>query len=205
MSFVEVLFGIILTVFSVKMQGNVTDDDRMRLHGVAQDIWAAADAIPVDRQPFQGEAAKEASAVALTTIAFHESGFWQKVQDCSICYPGSAWCDRGRSVSLFQLREGSSSWGSYTRKDLCTDNSKAAERAMAVLARHRRAGVPVTLFDAYARGGAGISPGRAAVEMSRIFDTFAPKAGLRVKGMTATWAPGRKPQPAAVQALSQNP
>jgi hypothetical protein len=209
MSFVEVVFGLILTAFSLKMQGNVTDDDKMRLHGVAQDIWAAADALPDNRQPFQGEAGKEASAVALVTVSFHESGFWSKVQDCSICFPGSAWCDRGRSVSLFQLREGSSSWGAYTRAELCEDNAKAAERAMVVLSRHRRSPLPVTLFDAYARGGAGIKPGQAALEMSRYFDQFSKKAGIRVSykngAMQATWAPGRKPVDTVDAAISQNP
>lgn len=209
MSFVDVIFGIILTVFTLKMQGVVTEDDKMRLNGVAQDIWAAADALPDQRQPFQGEAGKEATAVALTAISFHESGFWVKVQDCSICYPGSAWCDRGRSVSLFQLREGSSSWGKYTRAELCEDNAKAAERAAIVLARHRGASAPVTLFDGYAKGGASIHPGQAAIDMAKYFDTFAKKAGIRWSykngAMQATWAPGRKPVQADSQAISQNP
>lgn len=208
MSFVEVVFGLILTVFGLKVQGNVTDDDRLRLHGVAQDIWAATDAVPEDTLPFRGEAGKEASAVALVTVSFHESGFWSKVQDCSVCYPGSAWCDKGRSVSLFQLREGSSSWGAYTRAELCEDNAKAAERAMVVLSRHRQAPVPVTLFDAYARGGAGRQPGRAALEMSKYFDQFSKRAGVRVAykngAMQATWAPGRKPVD-VTSAISQNP
>lgn len=176
MSFVEVIFGIILTVFSAR-NSVVTDTDRTRLHGIAQDIWTVSEA--AEGKPFQCEKAKEAAALALVTIAYHESGFWEKVQDCSVCYRGSKWCGGGLAITLFQL-EGDVARGGYTRAELCASNAKAAERALAVLGNYRRAGSVGAMFDGYARGGVGSVRSTPAIEMDQIFATFARRAEIRV-------------------------
>jgi hypothetical protein len=169
------MIELILSLVLASHTHATTDDDRMRLHGVAQDVVAAVEAAPA--LPFWGPAAHEASAVALVAVAHHESGMWAKVQSCEVCNPESGWCDRGRSVTLFQL-QGRTAWGGYSRQELCSSNAAATERALAVLARFSRSPSTGRLFDGYA--GRSLGVGRAAREIDTMFLTKAKKAGLRV-------------------------
>lgn len=176
MSFVDVIFSIVLGVFQAA-HPTPSDADTARLQQVAADIW---DATENAKLPFTGPAARESSALVLVTIAHHESGFWSNVQDCSLCYPGSAWCDRGKSVTLFQLREGTFAFGKFSREELCANNKLATQRALAVVGRFRGASTPQQLFDGYARGGVGLRPTRAAIEMGRLFERHARTAKVVV-------------------------
>jgi len=111
-----------------------------RLRGVAEDIVYVATEHPI------WPGAPERTAAALYAVARHESGFWSRVQDCSICYPGSAWCDRGRSVSLYQIRLGVKG---PRREELCSSNRVATQRAAEILRGGAKAST-VAMFSRYA-------------------------------------------------------
>ena len=174
MEFVTRLAAIIIAVFS--SQKPMTDADQVRLQAVAQDIWQVSSS-PI----FGGEDqdARRATALALVAVATHESAYWADVQDCSLCYPGSAWCDRGRSVTLFQL-QGKMAWGPYTREELCKDNRKATERARHVLSRFTKSRSPLELFDGYASGGLRMRPSRAARQLASGHASLLSKEGLMI-------------------------
>jgi hypothetical protein len=140
-----------------------------RLEQVARDFVVESQARPL----FVGEAAIEATALALYAVAAHESGFWERVQDCSACYIGSQWCDQGKSVSMFQL-QGPNAWGGFTREELCSDNAKATHRGRVLLGRHKKSGSPIGLFVGYGKRKAG-------VEMHEIFAAACRKAGVVMK------------------------
>ena len=123
-----------------------------------------------------GPAANDATALALTAVAEHESGFWGRVQDCSACLPGSRWCDRGRSISLWQLHVGSGAWIGHDRQTVCSNNDIAARLALRILERNRKASSVATVFSGYARGGRH----GAGAEMLGIFETLARKASISV-------------------------
>jgi len=181
MQFVEVLFAVILMLAGAHGKA---PEDQMRLHQVAADTWAEVESTPVESLPFVGEAAREATALALVAAADHESGYWSKVQDCSACFRGSQYCDKGLSITLYQLREGSGAWGKHTREELCADNRLATQQALKHLLRTRRAGTTLSLMRGYARGGRR----QAGPEMDALFWTAARKAGVTIKGnMEAVW------------------
>jgi hypothetical protein len=166
MEIVQILFTMIVALHGARGLPNPQAHED-RLQGVALDMYGEGQARPI----FVGEAAPEATALALYAVAAHESGFWSKVQDCSACYIGSRWCDQGRSVSLYQL-QGPASWGPYSREELCSDNANATRRARAVLARHRKAGSSLGLFIGYSRTR------QVGEEMNQIFAAACRKAGV---------------------------
>lgn len=159
-------------------------DDSSRIYGVLQDQVEAAEQRPI----FEGEASVEATALALAAIAYHESGMKAGVQDCSLCHPGSQWCDAGRSITAYQLHIGS--WGSHTRQELCEDNALATARALKILARYRTAGRSDLMFCGYAMGGIRPQCNRASVEIDRIFQRLVQQSGVVVLSgspMVARW------------------
>jgi len=146
--------------------------DTDRLRGVAEDITS----VSAESTLFCGPRQADATALALVAVAEHESGFWRRVQDCSVCDGVTGWCDRGRSISLWQLHVGSGAWQGFTRAEVCSNNDIAARLALRILERHRKASHPASLFFGYARG-ARIGAGR---EMFDIFSTLIRKAGIVV-------------------------
>ena len=196
MDFLSVLFGIILGFAAHR---GAAPEDQMRLNMVAQNMWDAAQ--ESETKPFAGEAASEATALALASVAGHESGFWSKVQDCSICYPGSPFCDKGRSISLYQFHVGSGAWRGYTRQEICGSNVIATGLALRILNRHAKANHPLGLFRGYARGGRA----QAAWEMHQMFAYATRKADIVVSyrdgHMQASW--GRRHKGSAADLLSR--
>lgn len=173
MTFREIILSLILAAHS--NQPTAQDpSEQTRLNKVADDMLLIGKRHPI----FEGEAKAEATTAVLYAIARHESGFWAKVQDCSICYYGSAWCDHGRSITLFQLREGSGTWGTYTRKELCEDNLKATERTALVLRGFSKS-TTLMMFNSYAGGGL-LRPVRAARELENIFQATLDKTGIKL-------------------------
>lgn len=176
---VATLVTIMLTVGTTR-QGVPAPDpeaERARVTTIATDIAKAS-----QRPLFGGPRGIDATALALLTIAQTESGFWANVQDCTLCYPGSAWCDQGRSVTIYQL-QGPMAWGGYTREQLCTSNSLATERAHAVLYRFRKVRTSLTLFDVYGRGGpVAMQPTKTAKNKDRVFANH-----LRTQGIRLGW------------------
>ena len=144
--------------------------------GIATDIATVSTATPI----YNGPRAAEATALTLVAVAQTESGFWGKVQDCSVCYHGSQWCDRGRSVTIYQL-QGPVAWGNYTREQLCTNNRLATERAHAILYRFRTSASTVALFDAYMRGGQlRLLPSKGARQKDKALQYHLGKRGIRL-------------------------
>lgn len=145
-----------------------------RYCAIAGDIEAVVRAEPV---AFDGPGAQEAAATALVAVAWHESGFKAGVQDCSICTGANPWCDRGRSVSLFQLHEGRA-WQGHKREALCSDNRLAATLAHRLLtANARKTRNAIGMFIAYAGSGRGAV--RAGGEIYAIFERRLDRAGFR--------------------------
>ncbi len=184
MSLRDILLSLVLAAHST--QPNAGDPTQLaRLRGVVDDMVAVGKTNAI----FSGDAGPEATTVALYAVARHESGFWSKVQDCSVCFPGSAWCDHGRSITLYQIMRGSG-WGAYTREELCSDNRKASERAAIVLGRSSSRSTTVSMFNAYA-GCSTFRTCRAARELEAGFRATLAKAGVSVvwKGMQneAVW------------------
>lgn len=149
--------------------------DQARLCGIARDAVAAVEL--ATRLPTTGPAAKEAAVVLLLSIAHHESGFWAEVQDDSLCHHG-AWCDRGRSVSLYALF-GGVAWIGHSRAEIVGSNLLATRLALHWLAVHARGGT----LDAMTVRYAG-ARGRAARELAHGFDFTAHKVGLKRQGFT---------------------
>lgn len=175
---IAVIFAIVVSVGSQPYGAEQPDpkQERERLTGIATDIAKVSLAQPV----FDGPKGAEATAIALLTVAQMESGFWAKVQDCSICYPGSQWCDQGRSITLYQL-QGRMAWGQYSREQLCESNTLATERAHAILHRFRNVRSTLALFDAYGRGGPVVmAPARAAQKKNNAFNSHLRKRGIRI-------------------------
>ncbi len=175
MTFPEIILSLVLAAHSNQPDaGNPAQLARLR--GVVDDMVAVGKSNPI----FSGDAGSEATTVALYAVARHESGFWGKVQDCSICFPGSAWCDHGRSVTLYQIMRGSG-WGTYTRQELCSDNRKASERAAIVLGRSAGRSSTLAMFNAYA----GCQPWRACRAARELESGF--RATLAKVGVSVVW------------------
>lgn len=119
-----------------------------RLTAVAADIAEVSSHHPI----YCGDAGADATALALVAIADHESGWHPGVQDGSLCQPGSKWCDRGRSISLYQLRVGVA-WGGHTRTEIDGSNALATRLALRVLSRFAARSVLTEQFCGYASGG----------------------------------------------------
>lgn len=150
--------------------------DADRLHGIAIDVASAVESAEV--LPFDGDAAKEATALALIGTAFHESKFRADVQDCSLCSGKTAWCDHGRSVSIYQLML----WRKSDRAKVCASNAAATKAALATLVKHARySGSSRSMFCGYASG----DPGRCGKAANRLYKGFLKR--VADNGITVDW------------------
>lgn len=133
---------------------------------MAKDIASVAEVEPV---PFAGEGARHAGAIAMAVVAWHESAHLDPgIIDCSACPVGGPRCDRGQSVSAFQLMKGVS-WMGNTREDICQDNALAASLALHWLSYHgRRTKTVGGMYRGYAAGDPGVKSD-AAVRMEGMF------------------------------------
>lgn len=165
----QIMFTMMMAIYSSRGLPN-PESHQDRLYGVAEDFIAVGQAEPI----FAGEAAPEATALALYAVTAHESGFHEGVQDCSACWIGGPLCDHGKSITLFQL-QGPLSWGPYTRQQLCSDNARATERGRFVLSKYQRAGTTHGLFAGYAQSKA------LGAEMNWLFLHACRKAGIVVQ------------------------
>lgn len=132
--------------------GDPPDADRGRLTAIAADI---ALAVELGRIPFAGPAAREAAAVALVAIGFHESGWRVEVGDCRV--RGDLGISRTGSVSFWQLLGPFSRAGSSV-EDVCENHSLAALLALRVLDIHSDNcphGPWLSAFQGYSGGRCG--------------------------------------------------
>jgi hypothetical protein len=118
--------------------------DEERLKQVATDIWD----VSAKFQPFCGPKAREATALALLSIADHESGWHPKVQNCT-------YGQKDPAISLFALN-GTVAFGGHSKKEICNDNKLATILAANVLMLFKACGTSICLFQGYASGDAGI-------------------------------------------------
>jgi hypothetical protein len=132
--------------------------ERPRLEALAADVaLAVRDASA--QNPFTGPARDEAAALVLVAVAFHESGFDARVQDCRLTGDrrrGQA-PHEGPSVTLWQLK-GAWARGGLTREEVCRSPRLAAAQALRVFAGHARrcARSPwLAAFQGYASGSCG--------------------------------------------------
>lgn len=160
-----------------------------RLDGLAADIELAVAmrAAGGDELPFHGPAAREASALALVSIAFGETGFREIWIDC---VEGG---DNGRSVSAFQLMRGAA-WYGAARHELCPTSPLAAYNALRVLTGYSercQRSAPVGWFYGYASGSCG-KPSEAGREHCARWVRLTKKMGLAGascgRDVAITWA-----------------
>jgi len=119
-----------------------------RLEKLADDISLAA---MLQESPFTGEAAREASALALVAIARTESDHFRlRVLDCDES------ADGGRTFTAFGLMRGMA-WYGASKEDLCPTGPLAAFNALKVLRHHagRCKERPLAWWFGYSSGDCG--------------------------------------------------
>lgn len=149
--------------------------EQHRIVGLAEDIALAAELH--DGAPFVGPARKEALALALVSIALHESAFMRRVGTCHLTGDRMIWQrpHEGPSITYFQLK-GRIAWGGNTRFQLCMLPKLAAYRAVAVL-RLYALSTHGGMFRGYASGNSAM-PTTAARRRCATWERLARNAGL---------------------------
>jgi hypothetical protein len=128
-------------------------DAEQRYESIAEDITAVV--MDPDEAPlFDGPAAREATGVLLSAIAWHESGYRK---DVDVCRGGRSKGDNGRSVGLLQVMAGPNYEG-HKAREICEDRQLAIRLGLHVLRRAKDAchGGPRSWLQSYAAGGCGI-------------------------------------------------
>ena len=127
-------------------------DAQTRYESIAEDITAV---VMDENEPplFSGPAAREATGVLLSAIAWHESGFRK---DVDVCKGIRAKGDNGRSVGLLQVMAGPNYEG-HSSREICQDRKLAIRLGLHVLRRAKDAckGGPRSWLQSYAAGGCG--------------------------------------------------
>lgn len=141
--------------------------DEERLKQVATDIWETSETI----QPFCGPKAREATALALVSIAEHESGWHPKVQNCT-------YGQKDPAISLFALN-GPVAFGGYSKKEICSNNKLATKLSAKSLMLFKGCWTSACLFRGYASGNAA-TKSKAADEIEYIFQIRLKKEKLFV-------------------------
>lgn len=156
---------------------DITDHrEQHRLVTLSEDIALAAELH--DGAPFHGPARKEALALALVSIALHESAFSWRVATCRVTGDRMPWQREweGPSITVWQLRAGKA-WDGLTRRQLCTNQALAAYNAVKVLRLYATSGTPGGFFRGYASGNSGM-PTKAARRRCATWERLALDAGL---------------------------
>jgi hypothetical protein len=128
-------------------------DAQMRYESIAEDISAVA--MDENEPPlFKGPAAREATAVLLSAVAWHESGFRKDVE---ICKGIRSKGDNGLSVGLLQVMRGRNYEG-HSATEICKDRRLAIRLGLHVLRRAKETchGSPRTWLQSYAAGYCGV-------------------------------------------------
>lgn len=150
--------------------------EQHRLVTLAEDIALAAELH--DGRPFKGTARKEALALALVSIAMHESAFMRDVETCrrtgDVPLGRKPW--EGESISSWQLHAGRA-WDGHRRREICLNPSLAAYLAAKVLRLYAPSGTPGGFFRGYASGNSG-RPTTAARKRCSTWERLARDAGL---------------------------
>jgi Transglycosylase SLT domain len=124
-------------------------DAQMRYESIAEDISAVA--MDENEPPlFKGPAGREATAVLLSAVAWHESGFRK---DVDICKGIRSKGDHGLSVGLLQVMKGRNYEG-HSANEICEDRRLAIRLGLHVLRRAKETchGGPRLWLQSYAAG-----------------------------------------------------
>jgi len=128
-------------------------DAELRYESIAEDISAVA--MDENEPPlFKGPAGREATAILLSAVAWHESGFRKDVDICKgILSKG----DKGRSVGLLQVMKGRNYEG-HSATEICQNRRLAIRLGLHVLRRAKETchGGPRLWLQSYAAGGCGV-------------------------------------------------
>lgn len=128
-------------------------DAQVRYESIAEDISAVA--MDESEPPlFKGPAAREATAVLLSAVAWHESGFRK---DVDICKGARSKGDQGLSVGLLQVMKGRNYEG-HSALEICQDRRLAIRLGLHVLRRAKETchGGPRIWLQSYAAGGCSV-------------------------------------------------
>lgn len=150
---------------------------------------------------FDGPAGREATAMLLTAIAWHESGFRKDVE---LCHGPIAKGDKGRSIGLFQIMRGPNRQG-YSSEEICGNRKLQARLGLHVLRRAKEycGGSPVLWLQAYGSGRCHAGQ-RAARNMCNAFEKISKDAfddlSCRSTGPISLTEPSRpaKPKPTTI-------
>jgi hypothetical protein len=128
-------------------------DAQVRYEAIAEDISAVA--MDENEPPlFKGPAAREATAVLLSAVAWHESGFRK---DVDICKGVRSKGDQGMSVGLLQVMKGRNYEG-HSQLEICQDRQLGIRLGLHVLRRAKETchGGPRLWLQSYAAGWCGV-------------------------------------------------
>ena len=115
-----------------------------KLSDIAANVAAAVEESPA--LPFEGEAAQEATVLALVAISAHESHFRDDIRQCKVRG------DHGASVSMYQLHSGVI-WRGNSLKDICNNEVLAGKLAVRALVDAKsRLKTIRSMFRGYATG-----------------------------------------------------
>lgn len=118
--------------------------DLAKLSGIAASIAASVEESRA--LPFAGEAAQEATVLALVAISAHESHFRDDIRQCRVRG------DHGASVSMYQLHRGVI-WRGNSLKDICNNEVLAGKLAIqALVDAKQRLKTLRSMFRGYATG-----------------------------------------------------
>jgi hypothetical protein len=145
----------------VQQRGYVREplvDAEQRYESIADDISAVA--MDENEPPlFKGPAGREATAVLLSAVAWHESAFRK---DVDICKGVRSKGDQGLSVGLLQVMKGRNYEG-HSAGEICEDRRLAIRLGLHVLRRAKDTcqGGPRLWLQSYAAGWCGKSTSSA--------------------------------------------
>jgi transglycosylase-like protein with SLT domain len=160
MMLLELVLGVMVALTPSQWRPQEGSERSQTYRWIAQDIVMAVEN-PLGDLPFDGPAAKEASAVLLAAIARNESGYDPRVRNCT------RRGDHGRSISVFQLIQGPSR-GGYSELEICTNPQLAAKLALEVLGWYKHLGSSLLMLQGYAAG----DPSAVSDAATRTYDFF---------------------------------
>jgi Transglycosylase SLT domain len=169
-------------------------DAQLRYESIAEDISAVA--MDENEPPlFKGPAGREATAILLSAVAWHESGFRK---DVDICKGVRSKGDDGLSVGLLQVMKGRNYEG-HSAMEICRDRRLAIRLGLHVLRRAKETchGGPRLWLQSYAAGFCGVNSSSAR-DACAAFERVGQKHLLGIScasaGPVSTRAPAEMPR-----------
>jgi hypothetical protein len=179
----DALTYMVVLALAPVLPGHSAEEDLPRYHEIADEISTTVEMAAEDQLPFVGPAAREASAIALATVARHESEFNEEIRQCRKKGDG------GRSITIFQLYKGVA-WDGRSEREICSEPTLAGMLALRSLKMFAHAPTPLGMFRGYASGNINYDwmPARRADRLfKKQVDVHSIKI-TKVKGRYKLWA-----------------